>query len=65
MRADLFHDTEPTGEATLWLLARGAWASVDYVPGKDAFVVEQAGERRLWDEAEAAYFQWVRWGRPD
>ncbi|XVQ11222.1 hypothetical protein ACQP1W_01225 [Spirillospora sp. CA-255316] len=68
VRADLFHDTEPTGEATLWLLDAdgpgGSWASVDHVPGKDEFAVEQAGERRLWDEAEAAYFQWIRWGRP-
>jgi protein-L-isoaspartate(D-aspartate) O-methyltransferase len=68
VRADLFHDTEPTGEATLWLLDAGgpggSWASVDYVPGKDEFAVEQAGTRRLWDEAEAAYFQWIRWDRP-
>ncbi|WP_344959097.1 methyltransferase domain-containing protein [Actinomadura miaoliensis] len=68
VRADLIHDPEPTGEATLWLLEAGgpggSWASVDYVPGKDEFAVEQAGDRRLWDEAEAAYFQWIRWGRP-
>ena len=69
VRADLFYDTEPTGEATLWLLEAsgpgGSWASVDYIPGKDTYAVEQAGERRLWDEAEAAYFQWLRWGRPE
>ncbi|SEG70905.1 protein-L-isoaspartate(D-aspartate) O-methyltransferase [Thermomonospora echinospora] len=68
VRAALFHDTEPTGESTLWLLDAagpgGPWASVDYVPGKDHFTVEQAGDRKLWDEVEAAYFQWVRWGRP-
>ncbi|RFS86287.1 hypothetical protein D0T12_06685 [Actinomadura spongiicola] len=68
VRGDLFYGTEPTGEATLWLLdAAGpgcSWASVDHVPGEDAFVVEQAGGRRLWDEVEAAYFQWLRWGRP-
>lgn len=69
VRADLVYDPEPTGEATLWLLEAtgpgGSWASVDYVPGEDEFAVEQAGDRRLWDEAEAAYFQWIRWGRPD
>jgi protein-L-isoaspartate(D-aspartate) O-methyltransferase len=67
--ADLIYDSEPTGEATLWLLDAtgpgGSWASVDYARGKDDFAVEQAGGRRLWDEAEAAYFQWLRWGRPD
>ncbi|MFB4302074.1 methyltransferase domain-containing protein [Actinomadura sp. NTSP31] len=68
VRADLCFDTEPTGEATLWLLEAsgpgGSWASVDFVPGKVEFTVEQAGARRLWDEAEAAYFEWLRWGRP-
>lgn len=66
VRADLYFDSG--GEATFWLLDAdgpgGSWASVDFVPEKDEFVVEQAGARRLWDEVEAAYFQWVRWGRP-
>ncbi|WP_312874899.1 methyltransferase domain-containing protein [Actinomadura litoris] len=68
VRAALFHDSEPTGEATLWLLEAcgpgGSWASVDYAPGSKEFAVEQAGERRLWEEAEVAYVQWLRWGRP-
>jgi protein-L-isoaspartate(D-aspartate) O-methyltransferase len=64
-----YDDPEPTGEATLWIMdARGPggpWASVDYAPGHKAYKVEQAGERSLWDEAEAAYAQWLAWGRPD
>ncbi|GAA1809794.1 methyltransferase domain-containing protein [Actinomadura chokoriensis] len=56
-------------EATLWVLDResheGAWASVDYEPGQPDYEVQQAGDRSLWDETEAAYLQWLRWGRPD
>ncbi|XVQ11846.1 hypothetical protein ACQP1W_04470 [Spirillospora sp. CA-255316] len=55
--------------ATLWVLDRadhrGSWASVDYEPGRSDFEVQQAGDRSLWDETEAAYLQWLRWGRPD
>jgi protein-L-isoaspartate O-methyltransferase len=55
--------------ATLWVLDAGgpggSWASVDYEPGRSAFRVEQAGDRRLWDEVEAAYVRWLAWGRPD
>ncbi|WP_242888358.1 methyltransferase domain-containing protein [Actinomadura litoris] len=55
--------------ATLWVLDRadhhGPWASVDYGPGAPDHEVQQAGERSLWDETEAAYLQWLRWGRPD
>lgn len=43
----------------------GPWASVDYEPGKDAYRVQQAGDRRLWDETEAAYFAWLEAGQPD
>ncbi|QFG23613.1 methyltransferase domain-containing protein [Actinomadura sp. WMMB 499] len=59
--------SEPDG-ATLWVLdrddRRGSWASVDYEPGANDFEVQQAGDRDLWDEVEAAYLRWVRWGRP-
>jgi hypothetical protein len=54
--------------ATLWILDAGpggAWASVDYEPGRRAYRVEQTGDRRLWDEVEAAYARWLSWGRPD
>ncbi|CNF11466.1 type 11 methyltransferase [Mycobacterium tuberculosis] len=56
------------GSATLWVLDRedhrGSWASVDYEPGCAEFEVEQAGTRSLCDEVEAAYAQWLAWGRP-
>lgn len=55
--------------ATFWVLDsashRGPWASVDYEHGQPDYEVQQAGERSLWDEVEAAYFRWVSWGRPD
>jgi protein-L-isoaspartate(D-aspartate) O-methyltransferase len=54
-------------ECTLWLVEsgdEGAWASVDYVPGRDEFLVQQQGARRLWDEAERAYLRWLAMGRP-
>jgi protein-L-isoaspartate(D-aspartate) O-methyltransferase len=38
---------------------------VDYEPGRAEFAVEQSGGRRLWDEAAAAYLQWVAWGSPE
>jgi protein-L-isoaspartate(D-aspartate) O-methyltransferase len=44
---------------------RGSWASVDYVPDRGEFVVQQYGERRLWDEVESAYWRWMSWGRPE
>lgn len=43
----------------------GSWASVAYLPGQADFLVEQDGQRRLWDEVEAAYLRWVSWGRPE
>lgn len=55
--------------ATLWVLDAagpgGPWASVDYEPGQRAYRVEQTGDRRLWEEVEAAYTRWLSWGRPD
>lgn len=69
VRALLFHgEGSEADECTLWLLEpgeHGSWASVDYAPGKDDFPVEQQGARRLWDEAEHAYLQWLSLGRPD
>ncbi|GAA4506777.1 methyltransferase domain-containing protein [Actinoallomurus oryzae] len=64
-----FDEDGDTGEATFWVLERetkrGSWASVDYVPGRAEFVVQQYGGRRLWDEVEAAYWRWNGWGRPE
>lgn len=41
-----------------------SWAGVEYVPGNREYRVLQAGDRRLWDEAVAAFFRWQSWGRP-
>lgn len=62
----LCHANDGSDEATYWLLAddRKSWATVEYVPGRKVFVVEQYGPRRLWDEAEAAYRWWEDRGRP-
>jgi protein-L-isoaspartate O-methyltransferase len=43
----------------LWLLANGAWASID-LDG----AVRQAGERRLWEEVADAHAWWVSAGQP-
>lgn len=64
-----YGDGDAAGECTFWVLERGtregSWASVDYVPGRGEYVVQQHGERRLWDEVEAAYWRWHGWGRPE
>lgn len=62
-----YGEGDEADECTLWLLEPddgGSWASVDYVPGRVEFVVEQWGSRRLWDEVEAAYMRWLSLGRP-
>jgi hypothetical protein len=55
------YDVEATG---VWLRdpVSDSWASV--VPQGDAYLVRQAGARRLWDEAEAAHRWWHGVGRP-
>ena len=69
VRAHLFHGSgAEADECTLWLLEpgeQGAWASVDYAPGKDEFLVQQHGARRLSNETERAYLRWLGLGRPD
>ncbi|GAA4053999.1 hypothetical protein [Actinomadura miaoliensis] len=69
MQCRAFSDLAGSGEVTVWLLdnrgpGTGSWASVEYEPGADEYTVEQAGDRRLWDETEAAYLWWLRVGRP-
>jgi protein-L-isoaspartate O-methyltransferase len=68
VRTHVFHgEGSEADECTLWLVEAGddgAWASVDYVPGRREFLVQQQGVRRLWDEAERAYLRWLRDGRP-
>ena len=44
--------------------ASTSWARCSHRPGADDFPVVQGGERRLWDEVEAAYLRWVEWGSP-
>ncbi|WP_307800847.1 methyltransferase domain-containing protein [Actinomadura violacea] len=41
-----------------------SWARCSHRAGADDFPVVQGGERRLWDEVEAAYLRWVGWGCP-
>ncbi|MGW4422146.1 hypothetical protein [Streptosporangium sp. NPDC004631] len=40
-------------------------AAVTWRPGQAEFEVRQYGDRPVWDEVVAAYFQWVAWGEPD
>jgi hypothetical protein len=46
-----------SSEAWAWTGGSGA-----HVVGFD---VEQFGDRDLWDELEAAFFQWLSWGQPE
>lgn len=65
----MYEAGDGSGECTFWLLDAagpgGPWASVDYEPGKNTYEVQQAGDRKLWDETEAAYFRWLQAGQPD
>lgn len=42
-----------------------SWARIDVVTGPPPYRVVQAGDRRLWDEVEAAHDWWLASGRPD
>src|SRR5580658_223850 len=42
----------------------GAWAACDREPGASQSSVTQYGDRRLWDEVEAACLYWLRSGTP-
>ena len=50
------HHAGPDGDAS-------SWASV--APEGGAYLVRQAGPRRLWDESEAAYRWWLDRGTPN
>jgi protein-L-isoaspartate O-methyltransferase len=57
------YDVEPGRRAWLRDPVSGSWATV--APGDDGtYLVRQAGIRRLWDEAEAAYRWWQAHGEP-
>lgn len=63
------HRPDVPGVVTrLWLATTdaGSWAAVDWDGTPDAreYTVWQYGERRLWEEVEAAYEWWARQGRP-
>ncbi|MCQ8831112.1 methyltransferase domain-containing protein [Streptomyces malaysiensis] len=55
------------GARAVWFygLTDRSWACVVFREGEAEARVWQAGERRLWDEVEAAYGWWVGHGRPD
>ncbi|NIY69195.1 methyltransferase domain-containing protein [Streptomyces malaysiensis] len=55
------------GARPVWLygLTDRSWACAVFREGDAEARVWQAGERRLWDEVEAAYGWWVGRGRPD
>ncbi|MDN3058054.1 methyltransferase domain-containing protein [Streptomyces sp. SRF1] len=55
------------GARPVWFygLTDRSWACVVFREGVAEARVRQAGERRLWDEVEAAYRWWVGHGRPD
>lgn len=42
---------------------KGSWATCDYSPTGE-HIVAQYGDRRLWDEVEAAFTQWTQLGSP-
>mgnify|MGYP001420375044 CR=1 FL=1 len=53
------------GAHTIWLAhPDGSWAAARCVPGSAEHIIRQHGPRRLWEEAEDAYFRWQSWGRP-
>ncbi|GII90448.1 methyltransferase domain-containing protein [Sinosporangium siamense] len=45
-------------------LESDAQATCEAVDGEDKHTVTQYGSRRLWEELEAAYLEWIRLGRP-
>lgn len=64
---DCLHVVAKKDDATrpVWLysLTDRSWACCQFRDGRSARVW-QHGDRRLWDEAEAAYAWWVEHGRP-
>ncbi|MGW7367577.1 methyltransferase domain-containing protein [Streptomyces sp. NPDC054841] len=56
-----------SGSYRLWLFDTGvtSWATADYAKDRTEFEVAQAGQRKLWDELEGAYWWWHQQDRPD
>ncbi|RAY15359.1 protein-L-isoaspartate(D-aspartate) O-methyltransferase [Actinomadura craniellae] len=56
---------EEDGVYTLWLWSpSGSWATAIHRPDQQEYEIRQAGDRRLWEETETAYFRWVTRGEP-
>ncbi|MCB5908641.1 methyltransferase domain-containing protein [Streptomyces pinistramenti] len=58
---------DSSGEATLWFFADDgrSWATVEYVPGREPYEVEQYGPRTLWDEVREQFLRWHELGKPE
>jgi hypothetical protein len=52
------------GTFDLWLWDDQSSAHVVYSPDYKQSTVEQRGPRDLWNETEAAYLEWIKWGSP-
>ncbi|MFG1999563.1 protein-L-isoaspartate(D-aspartate) O-methyltransferase [Spirillospora sp. NPDC048911] len=61
-------EAAPDGSYRIWAIENRAdepsWAAANFEPGRADHTVRQYGPRRLWDEVENAYLQWVTWGAP-
>ncbi|MEV0614607.1 methyltransferase domain-containing protein [Nonomuraea sp. NPDC050404] len=65
------HTESGVDEDGEWLCMRvsdpadpGSWATVMRRPGRTRHVVQQAGDRPVWDEVLRAYVRWVEQGEP-
>jgi protein-L-isoaspartate O-methyltransferase len=60
------HDTGGTHAVELTARDGSAWATCTrpHAEHTSEYLVRQHGERRLWDQAQDAYLQWLRMGRP-
>jgi protein-L-isoaspartate(D-aspartate) O-methyltransferase len=52
------------GTYDFWLWDGQSSAHVVYSPDYKQPTVEQRGPRDLWNETEAAYLEWIKWGSP-
>jgi hypothetical protein len=59
-------DRKQAGKRPVWFysLTDKSWAVVIFRDSRDTATVYQSGDRRLWDEMEAAFRWWQDQGRP-
>lgn len=59
-------DRKQAGKRPVWFysLTDKSWAVVVFRDGHETATVYQSGDRRLWDEVEAAFRWWQEQGRP-